>query len=41
MPGEEKFHYIEKAELSKEAKHGGPQAIDFDFMNGILEINWK
>ena len=35
-----KIHYVKRAEMTKDFKDGGLQAIDFDFMNGTLKINW-
>ncbi len=35
-----KTHYIKKVEMIKQYKDGGLQAIDFDYINGTLKINW-
>uniref|UniRef100_A0A1A8L6V8 Reverse transcriptase domain-containing protein n=1 Tax=Nothobranchius pienaari TaxID=704102 RepID=A0A1A8L6V8_9TELE len=35
-----KMHYIKRAEMTKEYKDGGLQAIDFEIMDGTLKINW-
>lgn len=35
-----KVHYIKRANLTKDFKDGGLQAIDFECINGTLKINW-
>lgn len=35
-----KTHYIKKTLLTKKYEDGGLEAIDFEFMNGTLKINW-
>ncbi|XP_013880656.1 uncharacterized protein LOC106529713 [Austrofundulus limnaeus] len=35
-----KTHYIKKTVLAKKYEDGGLEAIDFDYMNGTLKINW-
>lgn len=36
----DKFHYISNLDLIRSYENGGGNAIDFDFMNGMLKIKW-
>jgi len=35
-----RVHYIKKAEIIKEYKDGGVQAIDFECLNAVLKLKW-